>query len=272
MLFGYALTLLIAGGFIWLAFSKVCIPAGEHAQFCQTRWQLLMKAPFNEVGDSLAGFAGALAFVWLIVTVLIQGRELAAQREELEATREELAMGRKVQEKQLEAMEAQAEVFRDEQSQRAEDRAQRELDARVRNLVVYAKEAKEYDTLFSRAFGLNEHYDLSGGTTRTSTYYDAMKSPDEFLYMMYDRICYSLDHQKELFDDLGGHKNLEFDALFSMQSYLDDILELKGRLSAAENVRLDSLRVETLRQLIHELVNAVVQVGLVELPPEEDPQ
>lgn len=36
----------------------------------------MISAPFNEIGDTLAGFAGALAFVWLIVTVWVQSSEL----------------------------------------------------------------------------------------------------------------------------------------------------------------------------------------------------
>lgn len=37
----------------------------------------------NEIGDSLAGFAGVLAFLWIIVTVLLQNRDLKLQYEEI---------------------------------------------------------------------------------------------------------------------------------------------------------------------------------------------
>lgn len=39
--------------------------------------------PMNEIGDSLAGFAGVLAFLWIIVTVLLQNRDLKLQYEEI---------------------------------------------------------------------------------------------------------------------------------------------------------------------------------------------
>jgi hypothetical protein len=58
---------------------------------CETRISAFLDAPANEVGDTLAGIAGALAFLWLVVTVLLQGKELAAQRQELSLTRKEVA-------------------------------------------------------------------------------------------------------------------------------------------------------------------------------------
>lgn len=43
----------------------------------------LLSEPLNVIGDSLAGFAGLLAFLWLIVTVLLQNAELRLQRKEI---------------------------------------------------------------------------------------------------------------------------------------------------------------------------------------------
>jgi hypothetical protein len=41
----------------------------------------------NEVGDFFAGFAGVLAFMWIIVTVLLQNRDLNLQYEEIKDMR-----------------------------------------------------------------------------------------------------------------------------------------------------------------------------------------
>lgn len=57
-------------GFILLAFSK----------------GLFLK-DINEIGDSLAGFSGVLAFLWLIVTVLLQNRDLNLQYNEIKEMR-----------------------------------------------------------------------------------------------------------------------------------------------------------------------------------------
>ncbi len=43
----------------------------------------LLSLSLNEIGDSFAGFAGFLAFLWLIVTVLLQTSELRLQRNEV---------------------------------------------------------------------------------------------------------------------------------------------------------------------------------------------
>lgn len=45
----------------------------------------------NEVGDALAGLAGSLAFLWLITTVFLQGKELKEQRKVLSAQKNEFA-------------------------------------------------------------------------------------------------------------------------------------------------------------------------------------
>ncbi|MFY0647236.1 hypothetical protein [Sulfitobacter geojensis] len=46
-----------------------------------------MTSPPNEKGDTLAGLAGSLAFLWIIITVLLQGKELSLQRDEIEKMR-----------------------------------------------------------------------------------------------------------------------------------------------------------------------------------------
>ena len=106
------LTVLIA---IFLAFSESC-----QGQTCNVRWELFLNSRPNEIGDTLAGFAGALAFVWIIVTVLLQGQELAAQREELKLTRQEFAKMADSQRKQVELLVKQGEIFQEEQQQRAQ--------------------------------------------------------------------------------------------------------------------------------------------------------
>lgn len=50
----------------------------------------------NEYGDFLAGFAGSLAFLWLVASFSLQRRELALQREELALQREEFSAMNKI--------------------------------------------------------------------------------------------------------------------------------------------------------------------------------
>ena len=48
-------------------------------------WRIIsfLLSPSNEIGDTFAGIAGALAFLWIIVTVMLQSSELAEQRKEI---------------------------------------------------------------------------------------------------------------------------------------------------------------------------------------------
>ncbi|SMP02749.1 putative phage abortive infection protein [Shimia sagamensis] len=66
------------------------LPQRTDADWSWRIWSFLT-APPNEIGDTLAGVAGALAFLWIIVTVMLQSKELAAQREELRLTRIEMS-------------------------------------------------------------------------------------------------------------------------------------------------------------------------------------
>ena len=87
---------LFLGGFVtlaffaliaWLGFQKTCYFDVNLVSQCTNNFQKFANSPPNEVGDTLAGIAGSLAFLWIIVTVLLQSQELAAQRKELRLTR-----------------------------------------------------------------------------------------------------------------------------------------------------------------------------------------
>ncbi len=46
-------------------------------------YQDFLSSKPNEMGDTLAGLAGTLAFIWIVVTVWLQSNELSEQREQL---------------------------------------------------------------------------------------------------------------------------------------------------------------------------------------------
>lgn len=86
------------------------------------------EANLNEIGDLFAGFAGTLAFVWIIVTVLLQRKELEAQRKELELTRSVVT-------KQARAAERQTEILDREAISREHDIARRRLELLINTAV-----------------------------------------------------------------------------------------------------------------------------------------
>lgn len=79
---GLILTALVLVLAIVVGRSEICAWDGVSPAGCISRWKYFLKSPPNEIGDTLAGFAGALAFVWLIVTVGVQSQELKEQRKE----------------------------------------------------------------------------------------------------------------------------------------------------------------------------------------------
>ena len=101
--FGIVLTL----GVLYLGYYSSSLPACyENTKGiinCPTKWFYLKQSTPNELGDTLAGFAGTMAFIWIIVTVALQAAELSEQRAELTDQR-------KATEKMALALEAQAKI------------------------------------------------------------------------------------------------------------------------------------------------------------------
>lgn len=128
----------LTGG--WLAVLVALVAASEPCDALASYWRpdsrYLACLQANEVGDFLAGAFAPLAFLWLIATVVIQARELRAQRQELQLTRREFQANRKVAEAQATEAKRQAEfigkqtdLLRDEQILNREMRADKEFDA-----------------------------------------------------------------------------------------------------------------------------------------------
>jgi hypothetical protein len=84
---GVALTLAF-GLYVWhLSSLNYCAIVGVET-VCTSNYQEFLNSRPSEKGDSLAGIAGALAFLWIVITVMMQGQELRLQRIELERMRE----------------------------------------------------------------------------------------------------------------------------------------------------------------------------------------
>lgn len=121
MIIGYILTVVFLVFWVAVAFSS-----SDQNGHCQIKFCEFWKSPTNEIGDTFAGLFGSLAFVWIIVTVLLQGRELVAQREELKLARAE-------SKRTADALSEPVTVLKDEQKQRDELRAENEFQALIKN-------------------------------------------------------------------------------------------------------------------------------------------
>lgn len=90
-------------------------------------WAFVLSPP-NEIGDTFAGLAGVLAFLWIIVTVWLQSQALNEQRDELELTRKEFEAQRIATQAMADAMISQGKIFEEEQKQRTQGEAREYLD------------------------------------------------------------------------------------------------------------------------------------------------
>lgn len=101
---------------------------------CFVSYNAFDKMGLNEIGDMLAGFAGALALIWIVVAVFMQREELRAQKREIILNRQELKMTRNVlgeqsaaAKKQAIAAEEQTKILQLERHMRLEEKAELEL-------------------------------------------------------------------------------------------------------------------------------------------------
>lgn len=92
--------------FVLVGWSEKCVPEGNFSEV----WLACRKS--NEIGDFLAGVFAPLAFLWLVVTVLIQSAALKKQSDELELTRAEQVLIRNELKLTRAATEAQLEETR----------------------------------------------------------------------------------------------------------------------------------------------------------------
>ncbi|MEM6309938.1 MAG: hypothetical protein AAF754_07795 [Pseudomonadota bacterium] len=114
-----------------LGFQPVCEKTVFLLERCSTKFAYLLAAPPNEVGDSLAGLAGTLAFIWIIVTVALQSLELREQRLVLEQQKEEMEDQKLATQEMASSLREQASYLKDEAKLREELRFREELDQRL---------------------------------------------------------------------------------------------------------------------------------------------
>ncbi|MFY2823296.1 hypothetical protein [Ruegeria sp. MALMAid1280] len=126
--------------FLTIVVFLALLPQHTEAGGWNLRLFALLVSPANEIGDTFAGIAGVLAFLWIIITVWLQSQELAAQREELRLTRLEMGEQRKATQDMARAMSAQAEASETVQKQRSQNAAKDLLDQLLENFVIHCHE------------------------------------------------------------------------------------------------------------------------------------
>ncbi|OAN97634.1 hypothetical protein [Sulfitobacter geojensis] len=209
-------------------------------------WSFLVSPP-NEIGDTLAGIAGALAFLWIIVTVMLQSKELAAQREELRLTRREFRRMAKAQEKQEALHREQYEVLALNSSMQEADNEFEELTQAVRQSL-YSMDAS---WIFETPTG--EHtFDVS--EVRLVFKNDDGKS-DAALFSDLSHRLWMLAFDLKQEDSKGILRNtpsiLDYPSL--ILAPISRLNELEPDLSAAKKTKFSYLGLDRIKEALNEL-------------------
>ncbi|MBY6083712.1 hypothetical protein [Ruegeria arenilitoris] len=245
---------ILAFGF-WTAHLAVCDTTLLGSENCEeSKWRYFLKAAPNEVGDTLAGFAGALAFVWLIATVWLQGQELAAQRQELREQRLATQEMAQAQNEQVQMLKLQGDIFRQEQKQRLEDRNDALLQRKLENLKAYLirrfKEEHFVGWLFDMQ-GLFKFYDEPDRMPwqqreKAEKFLDAFPEPDLFFPALPER---AKKVRKEYGPPVDAKRpeNVVFESLGELIRSFDEINELSALVSPPAKVRIETLQISEIK-------------------------
>lgn len=228
--FGFFGSLLILLFIFFLYGTPYCEQQGQE---CVTKLSRLLESSPNEVGDALAGVASTLAFLWIILTVMMQSKELKAQRSELEMTRAEHKRQRLLTEANLIATEHDSSV-RDQQD------AWRHFEALLYEFL-YAIQWHRDNRKFCRwLFGHEERKpSQKRGLALSETALD---------------LFFFIRKQKNAVDRgspwSGPQTRLEWDSLLKM---LDELISLEEHLPAYGKAQLRISRLEKTREFIRDV-------------------
>ncbi|MVO15371.1 hypothetical protein [Parasedimentitalea huanghaiensis] len=212
-------------------------------------------SPPNEIGDTFAGIAGVLAFLWIIITVWLQSIELREQREVLTLQKDEMELQREATQDMAKAMAAQARVFEDEQSQRREQRAKELFQQKVETLSQYLL-SPEFSWV-SWHYARSEHdlhYSKDVITYGFSPHRNANETFDDWLARHVEHwasLPNSIDEAiatSEVYTHPKQHGILD-----RVESKLEEVISLKNKLADPEKEHLLRLRAEAVLEGLRDI-------------------
>lgn len=242
-------TAIFGGLLVYLGSVPTCnkdlFPAGQ----CPAKWRHIVSAPINEVGDTLAGLAGVLAFIWLVATVLLQAHELREQRKELELTREEFSKMAAAQEKQVLAMEEQVAVYKLERRLTEQNEATNKFE----QLLLEFQER-----LTTSKLTWSAKPDVLGGVDQIKlSDFDAKKyltiSQEQFFRNLLENISYAERHLSQEVEKRRYESLPNRDAIDGPLETLQELLELRHSLSEATQVRARRMNLDRILLLLSSL-------------------
>ncbi|UWQ50177.1 hypothetical protein K3720_01860 [Leisingera caerulea] len=224
---------------VWAANQSVCQTDFWGSQSCGgSKWSAFLEAAPNEVGDTLAGFAGALAFVWLIVTVWLQATELREQRDEFE--------------KMAKAQDAQLKLVSSQQEDVNQDAVLLGVMRRFQSL--------NENTVSYLAHPVGQPYSHVGGRISprganpqvVEFYQDLNKCLVKAVNRQHEG---RLDLEESISRGFGGEKAQLLEALW----YMEGLVKNKSSLSLAGNMHQSDMKLEHSAMLLREIVTILSQ-------------
>jgi hypothetical protein len=266
--FGFIASILLLSFAAWLAFGNVETKTGV-----KPRWTVFLTASPNEIGDTLAGIAGALAFLWIIVTVMIQSSELRLQRRELAMTRKELHAQRaasekmaKAQEAQVAALEAQTELLKHERRLRNEESAQELLEELFRSLAPLINQLSAGSILYKRRSIEGSYEPIKESFFSGSSYQESLGAEAVELYIKntiayIDGIYSQIGSRYSEADFSVGFDGISIGSVDELAKMLSEIIHLCPELSKAQTERLARLRVSRLLVIAKEIGTRMISLN-----------
>jgi hypothetical protein len=246
---GIGLTLAVIVLFFAMALSEDCVLLASSALECRLKYEWFLDSSPNEIGDTLAGFSGTLAFIWLVVTVWLQSDELAEQREVLREQKEEFKLMVAAQNAQVVALQLQADISRDEMQRRDEAAEAQFIDERI-DTVSMRFNSK---FLMSSVWKFEKFHDgsrksLSAVELQT---FLGLQNRDTPIKVFLPRLPEALENCKRtLLDRLRHNERLvecpDFDIFFEALELSDDLPMHIGRLRSGSAERFLRLRLDEL--------------------------
>lgn len=237
--YGVAISSIIIFGYLLIGFRQQCI-----GTICETNFQTFWEADPNEIGDTLAGFFSALAFVWIIVTVFLQSIELREQRNEFRQQRE-------ATQDMAKAMAAQETIFLDEQRQRKEAEVDTSITALLEELHYVIRRSGIEKAKWKRPAPNQAEPWKKLPPVFIQSRYDDEQALDERLYSQLYSIVEQLRQIKDMCHDSDFIELPEKPLALSVISQkISEILELNAGSTTAMNSRVRKIALSSWGSMI----------------------
>ncbi len=220
---------------------------------CPPKWQHIVYARINEVGDTLAGLAGVLAFIWLVATVLLQAHELREQRKALLQQKDETAA-------MAQAISKQTNFLKDESRERKEIAKRDEMEALLRS-AIWLIQSSESQSNFVEWLISSVQTQFGGGQLTSSNNYEFADTIDSWIIVLdgaLDRRFSGRDAVFEgrvEFDQVMFEGELDFGRLPEATELLQQALDLRPYLSTSQKIRLDGMGVQRVVDRLREILS-----------------